>query len=230
MSNNTYDQRERWDDPEEATRMAQDAHQSQIWTSFPAIVKKHNENGTVTVQPTIKQLHVKADGKQEWVQHPEIEDMPIQYPGGGGASWTYPMKDGDEVLVSVASRNMDKWWQQGGVQEQSVPFRMHHPSDGFAIPGFRSQPRKLSSVSMTKAQLRTDDGNTLIEFDPNDNGKVRVRSTTNPIIFEGDLHVTGEVIAKSGSANIHLSTHTHAQPVDSHGDTEAETIKPTNNS
>lgn len=226
--NQTIDQRERWNDLEESGRIAGESGQSDVWTSMPGIIVSHEaDKNTVTVQPALKLKHAKADGTSEWVQIPELADVPLQYPGGGGATWTFPLKKGDEVLLNFSARNIDKWHQQGGVQEQNVPFRMHDMSDGFAVPGFRSQPRKLSNVHTTKAQLRTDDGNTLIEFDPENNGNIRVRSTTNPILFEGDLHVTGEIIAKFGTANIHVTTHTHAQPNDSAGDTEQETIKPT---
>lgn len=222
-----YDQRERWDDPEEASRSMLESHQAGVMTAVPVIFKKHDtDKNTVHAQPAIKMKRVGADGKAEWLQAPLLKDVPINYPGGGGASWTFPIKDGDEGIVLFQQRSIDKWWDQGGVQEQ-VHSRMHDISDGMAIPGFRSKPRKLNNVSTTKAQLRTDDGNTLIEFDPENNGAIRVRSMTNPILFEGDLHVTGEIIGKFGSDNIHLTTHTHAQPNDSDGDQEAETIKPT---
>lgn len=220
----TFDSRQRWDDPAEAIRSAIESAQAQMWTAVPARIKKHNDNGTVVVQPTIKQKRVKADQTSEWVEWPDVSDVPIQYPGGGGASWTFPMKEGDEVLMVISSRNMDKWWKEGGVQEQAAPFRMHHMNDGFAIPGIRSQPRKLSGVSMSTAQLRTDDGNTFIEFDPE--GKVKIKSSTNPVIIEGDLHVTGEIIAKQGADNIHVSSHTHNNVMTGGGHTN----KPDNNS
>ena len=47
-------------------------------------------------------------------------------------------------------------------------------------------------------------------------------------IVTGDLHVTGAVIAGYGGADqVGMQTHTHHQPADSHGDTEAATNAPT---
>ena len=40
---------------------------------------------------------------------------------------------------------------------------MHDLSDGFVLLGFRSQPRVLSGISATAAQLRTDDGQAFVE-------------------------------------------------------------------
>lgn len=46
--------------------------------------------------------------------------------------------------------------------------------------------------------------------------------------YVGDLKTTGDVIAKFGTpASVGLSTHTHHQPNDSHGDTEQATNAPT---
>ncbi|WP_457849452.1 hypothetical protein, partial [Staphylococcus aureus] len=51
--------------------------------------------------------------------------------------------------------------------------RMHDLSDGFAILGFRSQPRALSNISTTSAQLRSDDGATFIDLNPG-TGEIKV--------------------------------------------------------
>jgi hypothetical protein len=190
--NTTIDQQQRWNDIQELISSSNDGQQSQIWTSMPAIVKKHNDNGTIEVQPAIKQKHVKGDGNSEWLEHPPLKSVPIQYPGGGGASWTFPVKEGDEVLLCCASRNIDKWHEDGGVQEQMMPFRMHDMNDSFAIPGFRSQKRKLSEVHMKAAQLRTDDGKMVIEFDP-DSKQITIKSPDKPVRIEGSLEVTGEM-------------------------------------
>ena len=72
------------------------------------------------------------------------------FPGGGGWSITFPVSKGDEALVVFASRCIDDWWQSGGVGIQP-DLRMHDLSDGFAIIGPRSQPRKLNPAISTIA-------------------------------------------------------------------------------
>jgi hypothetical protein len=221
-----YDQRERWNDPEEATRHAHEDHQTTIWTSMPCIIKEHNvQDNTAKVQIAIKLKHVDEKGKATWVPFPILEDVPVHYYGGGGVTITPPIKDGDEGIIHFNARSIDKWWQQGGVQEQTHA-RMHDISDGWLMPGGRSQPRKLSNVSKTSWQLRTDDGNTYVDFDPAGK-KIKIVSPDNPVRIEGELHVTkkitceDEVIAKSTGTNIHLSTHTHDGVTTGTGNTSA---------
>jgi hypothetical protein len=92
-----YDQRERWNDPEEATRHAHEDHQTTIWTSMPCIIKEHNvQDNTAKVQIAIKLKHVDEKGKATWVPFPILEDVPVHYYGGGGVTITPPIKDGDE--------------------------------------------------------------------------------------------------------------------------------------
>jgi hypothetical protein len=231
MPEKIIDPRERFLDWDEATKRDAEGHQSKIMTAFPVIIKKHDtDKNTVHAQPTIKLKRIKPDGSAEWVEIPTLEDMPILYPGGGGTTVTMPMAEGDEGLAVFSSRSIDKWWQQGGVQEQTDA-RMHDLSDGFIIPGFRSQPRRLKNVSASEWQLRTDEENPtqMVSFNPQTK-KVSIKSP-NPVDIDApSLRCTGEVIAKYNSDNIHLTTHTHAQPNDIHGDTEQETIKPTNGS
>lgn len=194
----TFSPRERWNDSEEASRSAHESHESQMWTALPGIVEAHDtEKNTIKVNSAVKLKHVKQDGTSEWIQMPTFEDVPILYTGGGGASITPPMKKGDEVLLVFASRSVENWHQQGGVQNQTSA-RMHDLSDGFAIPGFRSQPRKLSNVNADKWQLRTDDGQTYVEFDP----------TSKEIKTHSEQKVTHEVGGNKvviDSSGIHLN-------------------------
>jgi hypothetical protein len=206
------DQAERLDDSEESTRRSFDALKADLWTSLPVIFKKHDtEKNCAHVQPAIKQKHVRADGSSEWVDSPLLQDIPLHYPGGGGATWTFPVKDGDEGILIVSSRSFDKWWQEGGIQEQNE-FRTHHLSDAFVIPGIRSQKRKLSNVNSTTAQLRSDDGNSYVEFDPVNNkahikmsGDITLESTTKITLKAPTIVTDGDTLLGGPSATTPVS-------------------------
>jgi hypothetical protein len=64
--------------------------------------------------------------------------------------------------ADFCDRCIDFWWQNGGVQEPVDP-RMHDLSDAFAIVGPQSQAQKISGISTSAAQLRTDDGAAFVE-------------------------------------------------------------------
>lgn len=145
-------------DAEETQRLILDGRQVGIWTALPGIVQKVNFTAmTCEVQPAIKATIVNDDGSQQLVSLPLLVDVPIVFPSAGGFTMTFPMAAGDEVLVVMASRCIDAWWQQGGVQPP-MEARMHDLSDGFAIPGPRSQPRVIGAINSSKLQIRNDAG------------------------------------------------------------------------
>lgn len=224
------DPRERFEDTETTSRVEDDGRRAHMWTSLPGIVQEHDvEKNTVTALVATKMQRAKPDGTTEWVQVDKLVDLPIQYPSGGGATMTLPMKKGDEVLLSFSARAIDKWWQEGGVQEQDQ-YRMHSMQDGFAIPGFRSQPRKLKNVNPSTLQIRTDDGNSYVEFDPvnkkyttNVESDVLIQSATS-VTLKAPLIVTdGPTRLGSASASIQVSKQ---GTVDSRGDTDTSNFAP----
>lgn len=159
------DRRERIADSEEMLRMALDGQQGKIWTALPGIIDSFDASAmTCRVQPAVSGSRRAQNGDTFPIQLPMLLDCPVCFPGGGGVTLTFPIKPGDECLVVFASRCIDSWWSLGGVQGQAE-IRMHDLSDGFVLPGVRSQPRKFA-VSTSAAQLRSDDGAAYVEINP----------------------------------------------------------------
>jgi len=157
-------------------RIILDGRQAATWTAMPGIITKVNlAENTVEVQLALTQPIRDEAGEIEFVEIKPLQDVPLVFPGGGGFTLTFPITVGDEVLVVFASRCIDSWWQSGGTQKPMEP-RMHDLSDAFAIPGPRSQPEKISSISSTKVQLRNDAGTSFVEIDAT--GKITVKKGT----------------------------------------------------
>lgn len=194
-----------------------------LWVSIPCIVESYDEEAvTITAQPTIQLQVGQPDGSIMLVDIPLLQDVPVMFPRGGGCTMTFPIKPGDECLVVFASRCIDGWWQSGGIQPP-MENRKHDLSDGFAWFGPQSQPNKISNISATTAQLRSDDGQAYIELDPasyavnvKTPGVFTVEASQNvfkgPVSFEdavsmaSGLDVTGQL--KNNSKDVG-STHTH---------------------
>lgn len=158
------DNRERLNDPEESMRTALDGKQAEMWTALPGVIVSFNAAAcTAQVQPTIQGSTQNEQGDSAAVNLPVLPDVPVIFPRGGNFILSFPIKEGDEVLVVFASRCIDSWWQSGGVQ-QPAEDRMHDLSDGFAIPGPFSQATAISDISTEATQLRTLDGQTFIEL------------------------------------------------------------------
>lgn len=204
------DQRERSDEFEEAIRTAMDGRQTRIWTALPATVVSYDaDKQTIVAQPTIqaRQTDKPPAGQQpvtKLVNLPLCQDVPVLFHRAGGVALTLPIAVGDEVLLHFASRGIDYWWQNGGIQAPAEA-RMHDLSDAFATFGPTSQPRKLSNVSTATAQLRSEDGSTYIEIDPD--GQIVTIVAPGGVNITGTLTVTEDVIA--GAGNISLVNHVH---------------------
>lgn len=216
------DQRERANEPQEALRVAMDGRLADLWTATPGIIETYDaERQVASVQPALQRPYRGPDGAAAMITLPLLLDCPVYFPSGGGVTLTFPIAKGDECLVVFASRCIDSWWQSGGIQPPAE-FRMHDLSDGFAFVGVRSQPRKLTGVSTSKAQLRNEAGDTFVELDPTAQtlhltapGGATIDANTT---INGTLHVTGNITCDATVTAVtdvvgggkHLKTHTHS--------------------
>lgn len=203
------ERRERVLDFEETIRSAFESLASGLWTALPGVFQAFTNNGnTCEVQCPINGRKRQPNGTYKWVQLPKFIDVPVQWAGGGGATWTFPLSAGvDEGLIVFSSRCIDQWWYSGYAKPSGLldvngnpfnplnnppEFRMHNISDGFFIPGVRSKPRAFPSVNTTTARLRTDDNSCYLDFDP-------VNKKCN-LVFPGGITLNGVTI--DSGANI----------------------------
>ena len=184
-------------DPEAFTRQMIRSAALNLWSAMPGIIESYNpEQQTVSVQPTIMGLLARPEGGADLVPLPILPDVPVMFFGGGGMTITTPIKPGDECLVIFADRCIDGWWWLGGVQPPSEA-RNHDLSDGFALVGVRSRPRWLQGVSTESLQIRSDDGATCIDVNPDGAVQItaqRVRITAQRTDFDGEVWANGHRI------------------------------------
>ncbi|EMF7563557.1 translation initiation factor IF-2 [Serratia marcescens] len=175
---------------------------SNLRVALPGIIQSFDpETVTCVVQPAVKGYESDDAGKKSSLSLPLLVDIPVIFPRGGGVTLTFPVKAGDECLLVFADRCIDFWWQNGGVQEP-VDGRMHDLSDAFAIVGPQSQSQKISGISSSAAQLRTDDGAAFIELDP---GSHAVNVTTAGKLTasaQGGTEINSPEIVLNGNVTI----------------------------
>lgn len=222
----SIDIRERMPSLGELITAAVDKAKSQMVTSLPAKVVSYDpEKQTIKAQITVKAYVQQEDGSTKEVDYPQLEDVPVQFPGGGDQVMTFPVKEGDEVLVSFASRSVDSWQQSGGDQAPQDA-GMNNLSSGFAQLGFRSQPsaQKLTGVSTSAVEMRSVDGNTRVSVSQAGGMSVATNKSVSVsaaqgvsitggagnVTFTGDLIVTGDIVLNGISLKNHK--HTGVQP------------------
>lgn len=211
------DSRERYDDPEVMLRAMLAGLQSMVWTALPgAIVSFDAEAVTAVVQPGIAGVVSTQDGKTKSVNMPVLVDVPVVFPRGGGCTLTFPVAAGDECLIVFASRAIDGWAQSGGVQTPSDS-RKHALSDAIVILGPQSQANKISGISTSTTQLRSDDGSTYVELDAT--GQVLnfvapggCNFTTPEATFSGKITAQENIASTNGdvlAGTVSLKNHVH---------------------
>ncbi|EOX2608393.1 Gp138 family membrane-puncturing spike protein [Yersinia enterocolitica] len=145
----------------ETLRTLQLSVSSQLRVSMPGIVQSFDAD-SVTCDI---QIGIKGESGGESTNLSVLTSVPVVFPRGGGVTMTFPIKAGDECLLVFGDRCIDFWHQSGDIQE-TVDERQHDLSDAFAIIGPQSQAKKISGISTSAAQFRSDDGSTYFEINP----------------------------------------------------------------
>ena len=218
--------RQRQTDPYEAHEAQLDRRQAQLHTGMPGIIEAYDPaTQTATVRPALQRIHTELDGTRKPQSIEAIRDVPVHFPGGGAHTLTFPVKPGDECWIKFSERSIDNWHQLGGTQEPS-DWRMHDINDAIVEVGVRSQATKLNNVSATTTQIRSDDGQTVIDLD-GAGKKVTIWTGSQKVIIDNAagkirmetprLEVTGDVIDHCDSqghtaANMREIYNTHTHP------------------
>lgn len=161
--------------------------------ALPCIITSFNsKKQTCEAQPTIKGKVTQHDGKIESVNYPLLVDVPVIFPASGGVTMTFPVKAGDECLIVFADRCIDFWWQNGDIQE-SGDSRKHHLADGIAILGVRSVPSVIKNISNESMQIRSNDGSSFIELNPQTKN-INVKTPSSVTVNAENIDMTAEKI------------------------------------
>lgn len=172
---------------------------NQIRVAMPGIIQSFDP---LTVTCTVE-IALRGIVGDESVELKPLVDVPVVFPRGGGCTLAFPVKAGDECLLIFSDRCIDFWWQNGGVQEPVDP-RQHDLSDAFAIVGPQSQAQKISNISMSGAQLRTDDGAAFVEVAAGHNITVTTPGKLTASA-QGGTEITSPTIILNGAVTINGS-------------------------
>lgn len=176
-----------------------------IETALPGVIEAVNDDGTVDCKPCIRK--VAPNGVID-VVNPTIPKIPLMKLGGVNAEFTFPSKNGDQVLLVAISRDSELWkkdLKDDNIPESSSGLTMN---DFIAIPFVASKWGEGGKAKITV----TDDGD--IVMTPKSGRKV---ISAADVLVRGNVQTTGDVVAgvvESGetvvdTAAVHLKTHIH---------------------
>ncbi|EJA5025962.1 phage baseplate protein [Salmonella enterica] len=188
-------------DVQQTMQIVKDNIFSQLRVAIPGIIQDFDpDKVTCSVLPAIRGHDFEPSGDKDSTKINVISDIPVIFPRGGGCTLTFPVRPGDECLLVFADRCIDFWWQSGGVQEP-VDLRQHDLSDAFAIVGPQSQTHKISDISTSATQLRTDDGTAFIEVATGHDITVKTPGKLTASA-EGGTEITSPTITLNGNVTI----------------------------
>jgi hypothetical protein len=217
---------ERVQDETEMYRRMMENTVNNLRVAAPGIIRSFDaDKQTAVVQIAIREK-INIKGRLQWTDIPLLVDVPVVFPKAGDYALTLPVKKDDECLVIFADFCIDAWWQSGGIQNQ-LDKRRHDLSDGFALVGVSSQPKKITNYSANTIQLRNKAGDTYVEINENNINIVAAENTTVNC-NNASITCSGNVTIDSGSVTIGSNTvidgknflnHTHSGILSGHDNT-----------
>lgn len=170
------------------------SHIKELHTSTPGIIESFDaEKQLATVQPAIKRVFVTREGNKEILSPSELPlliNVPIIFPRGGGFSLTFPVKKGDECLLTFCERSIDNWHKTGKIEIPGAK-RFHSLSDATAFVGLSSLINKVPNYDSTNTQLKSDDSK--VEITLLTNGTINIKANTKVTVDAPDAEFTGNV-------------------------------------
>lgn len=138
---------------QEALAGAIEAERRQMLTTLHGKVVSYDaKRQKASIKPSLKHS---IDG--ETIDAPELLEVPVAHPRGGGTIMHTRLKPGDEVLLHVASRSLDDPVENGDAAS-SHPGRMHNISDAIAVPSSISKGAELANMPTDGEHIGSTDG------------------------------------------------------------------------
>lgn len=136
----------------ELVSRAQESRAADIWTAFPGVIQTYypGKNPSADIVPVIKRP---LPGEDEITTiHealPVIPNVPILFPRGkkGAIAITWPLDQGDGVLVVVSTLSFAQWRASGQVSEPGDT-RLHSLGNAVAYPGMGPDSEDLSQSNI----------------------------------------------------------------------------------
>lgn len=98
------------------------------------------------------------------VDYPELKQVPVHLPRGGGYVHTFPIKPGDGGQLHFQSRDITSW-SSDGTPSPGANDRNHSLADAVFVPGLVPQAKAVSGYDTARHSLRSEDGATYTAFD-----------------------------------------------------------------
>lgn len=137
---------------------AMDVRLDDIETGVVAqIVAFDAARGTCDARPVNKRVTKDETGARVVKSDVVISGIPVQFPGGGEAEITFPVRVGDYCMLLVNSTSLDRWKTTGGEVEPRDP-RRFDLQDCVALVGFRPPGVARRAIATDRIRMGYQEG------------------------------------------------------------------------
>ena len=172
-----------------------------VSTAIPAVVTEFDGKNRISAQPVIKIRPVGGDEQNL----PVVSDIPVIFPGGSQFKITWPISEGDGVLLVAAQRDISNFKDAGGVQS-AASLRRFDMSDAVAIVGLDS----FSAAPSVGTSLKIEGASgAVVELD--DAGNVSINGVADNAAGFADLKTGFDLLRTQVNAFITIfNAHVHS--------------------
>lgn len=130
----------------EVIREAMNARLADVHTAIPAeVVSYDSTTQTVDVQPLVMRVLRDLDENTELPESlPQIPNVPVCFPRAGNNWITFPIAQGDTVLLVFCESAIGNWRARNAESDPGALIR-HDLTDAIAIPGVYASARALTT-------------------------------------------------------------------------------------
>lgn len=129
-----------------------------VHTAIPGEVTRYDAALQLCdVKPQVKAPVVQPDGSTEYESLPIVTNVPVVFPGAGGFRMTFPVQNGDTVLLIFSEASIDRWLEAGGDVEPGDT-RRHHLADAIAVPGLHPKSKSWTGAEPGVVTIGSDVG------------------------------------------------------------------------
>jgi hypothetical protein len=134
---------------EETLEIVEDQATSDLRTALPAkVVEYDHDVQKAKVDPIVDASFIEPEsGERETKSMPQIPGVPVAFPSAGDVQVTYPLSEGDTVLVLWSERSLDEWLATAADSTQPSDNRRHDVTDAMAIPALRSFANAIEATT-----------------------------------------------------------------------------------
>lgn len=155
-------------------------------------------NQTVSVQPAIMR---RRENEDEAKPRPVIEDVRVVFPGSGDFWLTFPINQGDPVLLLAPSRSLDVWMDSGGVVDPDST-RIFDLSDAVAIPGILDDGSVIDALEQDGIYLQKKDGTKYLRVTEDGIDALGDMEVDGNLTVTGSIEATGNITTTTGNVNV----------------------------